>query len=54
MPSVPPPDSSDLDAPAAFIASIAAGDDTDPLEALRQVIADEEAAGDTDTDESGN
>ena len=48
------PDSSDLDAPAAFIASIAAGDDTDPLEALRQVIADEEAAGDTDTDESGN
>ena len=25
-----------------------------PREALRQVIADEEAAGDTDTDESGN
>ncbi len=48
------PDSGDLDAPAGFIASIAAGDDTDPLEALRQVIADEEAAGDTDTDESGS
>ncbi|MFT4200394.1 zinc-dependent metalloprotease [Gordonia sp. (in: high G+C Gram-positive bacteria)] len=35
------PDSSDLDAPAAFIDRIVAGDDGDPLAALEKQIADE-------------
>ncbi|GED98922.1 zinc-dependent metalloprotease [Gordonia crocea] len=42
------PDGEDLDAPAAFIDRFVAGDDGDPLEALKQVLADEERAGEAD------
>ncbi len=41
------PDSADLDSPAAFVDRIIAGDDSNPLEALEKMIADERAAGST-------